>query len=474
MRAKWSEITAGEIISPLQGELISGPPESTFSGLCTDSRKMIPGQLFWALKGERYDGHDFLRMAIDKDAAGIVIQKGYRPEIPYGRDPAVISVTDTLKAIGDLAGWWRHQHSICVAAITGSAGKTTTKEMTAKILEIDAMTLKNKGTFNNLVGLPLTILLMEDAHSRAVLEMGMNRPGEIARLTEIADPDIGLITNVARAHLEGLGDINGVAKAKVELLDKISSTGQVVLNGDDKLLMKTAAPFRRNIMTYGIGSGYDIEAHNIRNLGREGSSFELQYHGTSTPVRLRVPGLQNIFNAMAASAIAFCMKGSPDHISEGLNGFEGINGRFMFTPLPGGATLIDDTYNSNPYSLNAAIDSIKDLLVEKGRVIVGLGEMMELGNETGPAHLEAGRMVAELGAHYFVAMGEHAQEMIEGAISNGVPSAGAVAVNTHKEMAQKLRKEMKKDDLILLKGSRKTGLEKVAEALKSEHLSKHI
>ncbi len=243
MRAKGTEITAGEIISPLQGESISGPPKSTFSGLCTDSRKMIPGRLFWALKGERYDGHDFLRMAIDKDAAGIVIQKGYRPEIPYGRDPAVISVTDTLKAIGDLAGWWRHQHSICVAAITGSAGKTTTKEMTAKILEIDAMTLKNKGTFNNLVGLPLTILLMEDAHSRAVLEMGMNRPGEIARLTEIADPDIGLITNVAGAHLDGLGDINGVAKAKVELLDKISSNGQVVLNGDDKLLMKTRSLF---------------------------------------------------------------------------------------------------------------------------------------------------------------------------------------------------------------------------------------
>ena len=410
-------------------------------------------------------------MAIDKDAAGIVIQKGYRPEIPYGRDLAVISVTDTLKALGDLAGWWRHQHSICVAAITGSAGKTTTKEMTAKILEIDAMTLKNKGNFNNLVGLPLTILLMEDAHSRAVLEMGMNRPGEIARLTEIADPDIGLITNVARAHLEGLGDINGVAKAKVELLDKISSDGQVVLNGDDKLLMKTAAPFRRNIMTYGIGSGYDIEAHNIRNLGLEGSSFELQYHGTSTPVRLRVPGLQNIFNAMAASAIAFCMKESPDRISEGLNGFEGINGRFMFTPLPGGAILIDDTYNSNPYSLNATIGAIKELLlVEKGRVIVGLGEMMELGNETEPAHLEAGRMVAELGAHYFVAMGEHAQKMIEGAISNGLPSARAVLVNTHKEMAQKLRKEMKKDDLILLKGSRKTGLEKVAEALKGELL----
>jgi len=470
MRAKWKEITAGEIISPLQGELTSGPPDAIFSGLCTDSREIVPGQLFWTLKGERYDGHDFLRQVIDKGAAGIVIQRGYRPEIPYGRGLAVITVTDTLKALGDLAGWWRRQHSIRVAAITGSAGKTTTKEMTAKILEINAMTLKNKGNFNNLVGLPLTIFLMEDVHSRAVLEMGMNRPGEIARLTEIADPDIGLITNVARVHLEGLGDINGVAKAKVELLEKISSDGQVVLNGDDELLMKLASPFRRNIMTYGIGSGNDIKAHEIRNLGREGSSFELQYHGNATSVRLRVPGLQNIFNAMAASAIAFCMKESPDHIVDGLNGFEGINGRFMLIPLPDGATLVDDTYNSNPYSLNAAIDSMKGLLVEKGRVIVGLGEMMELGNETVSAHLEAGRMVADLGAHYFMAMGEHAQEMIEGAIGNGLPPDRAMVVNTHKEMAQKLRKVMKKGDLILLKGSRKTGLEKVTEALKNKLL----
>ncbi|MDP6179478.1 MAG: UDP-N-acetylmuramoyl-tripeptide--D-alanyl-D-alanine ligase, partial [Desulfatiglandales bacterium] len=256
MTAKWGEITAGEIISPIKGELKSGTPGSVFTGLSTDSREINPGQLFWALKGEKYDGHDFVEQAIDKGATGIVIKKGYLLKIPPGRSLVLMKVTDTLKALGDLAGWWRHQHGIPVAAITGSVGKTTTKEMTASILGLGALTLKNKGNFNNLIGLPHTLLALEEVHGRAVLEMGMNRPGEIARLTEIADPDIGLITNVARVHLEGLGNIEGVARAKVEMLDKISKDGQVVLNGDDELLMRVASPFQKKTITYGLGSGH--------------------------------------------------------------------------------------------------------------------------------------------------------------------------------------------------------------------------
>ena len=271
MKAKWGEITAGAITAPIQGELISGPPEAVLGGLSTDSRKIIPGQLFWALKGERYDGHDFVEQAIDKGAAGIVMAKGYRPEIPAGRNPVVIAVTDTLKAIGDLGNWWRRQHSIPVAAITGSVGKTTTKEMAASILGLHAKTLKNEGNLNNLIGLPLTLLLLEEAHRRAVLEMGMNRPGEVARLTEIADPDIGLITNVAKAHLEGLGNIEAVARAKVEMLEKMSKEAQTILNGDDGLLMKVASPIQRRVITYGLGPRHPIRADKIRSLGKEGT-----------------------------------------------------------------------------------------------------------------------------------------------------------------------------------------------------------
>lgn len=466
MTAKWGEITVEEIILPIRGELISGRRESLLTGLSTDSRDVIPGQLFWALKGERYDGHDYIQNAVEKGASGIVIKKDYKPEISPRNDCAVITVTDTLKALGDLARWWRDKHSVRVAVITGSVGKSTTKEMTAGILGLRVKTLKNRGNLNNLVGLPLTIFQLTEKHRRAVLEMGMNQPGEIARLTEIANPDVGLITNVARAHLEGVGSIRGVAKAKVELLEKISSDGQVLLNGDDELLMRAALPFGRKITTYGLGSGNEIRAENIRNLGREGVSFELRYYGNSIAIRLRIPGLQNVVNALAASAIAISMKESPNDIVKGLNSFKGIHGRFMLVPLSDDVTLVDDTYNSNPSSLKAVIDSLKELVAAGGRVIVGLGEMLELGDETLSAHREAGGMVADLGAYLFLAMGEHAREMINGAVSRGFPPERARVVDTHQEMGQKIIEIMKKGDLILLKGSRRIGLERVSQILK--------
>ena len=467
MSARWGEITLREIIAPLKGELISGPGDLIIGGLSTDSREIKAGDLFVALKGEKYDGHDFIGQAADKGAAGIVILSGHRPEIPKHRTPAVVVVADTLKALGDLAGWWRHQQKAHVAAITGSTGKTTTKEMTAGILGIGALTLKNKGNFNNLIGLPLTLLMLGKDHRSAVLEMGMNRPGEILRLTEIADPDIGLITNVGRAHLEGLGDIRGVARAKVELIERISSDSQVFLNGDDDVLVEVARAFRKKVSTYGLGPVNHIRAQNIRSLGPEGSTFELQYEGGSIPIRLMVPGIQNVRNALAAATIALHMGASREDIVSGLKGFEGIKGRFMLTTLSGGAILVDDTYNSNPYSLRAALSALKDLKTEKGRILVGLGEMMELGQETVSAHVEAGGLVAEVGAHFLVVMGAHAPEMVRGAVEKGFPSEKTLLVKSHHAMSQALQDVMNTGDLILLKGSRRAGLEKVVESLRA-------
>ena len=468
MTPRWGEITAGKIIAPIRGELIAGSPKAIFSGLSTDSRRIAQAELFWALQGDIYDGHDFVTQAIDKGAAGAVIQKRYRPEISATRNPVLISVADTLEALGDLGNWWRRGHPIPVAAITGSVGKTTTKEMAASILGLNALTLKNEGNLNNLIGLPLTLLLLEKAHRRAVLEMGMNRPGEIARLTEIAEPDVGLITNVGRAHLEGLGDINAVARAKVELLEKMPEKSQAILNGDDELLLRAASPFQRKLTTFGLGPENQIRAEKIKDLGGEGSAFDLEFFGQTQRVRLRVPGRQNVFNALAASAIALSLEASPEHIREGLAGFQGIKGRFMISHLPGDIILVDDTYNCNPTSLKAALDSSRALVAGEGRLIVGLGEMLELGDETVPAHLEAGNMAAEQGAYYFLVMGEHAPQMIEGALSKGLPKQRAIEARSHEEMAQKIGASMNKGDVILLKGSRKMELEKVAEALKGK------
>ena len=409
----------------------------------------------------------FVDAAIRQGAAGAVIETGRKDLASSSHGATVIEVPDTLYALGALAAWWRHQHRALLAAITGSMGKTTTKAMTSAILGLGGKTLSNEGNFNNLVGLPLSLLRLEEAHGAVVLEMGMNRRGEIARLTEIADPDVGLITNVGRVHLEGLGDIYGVARAKVELVEEMSEQGTAILNGDDEILMKAAAPFLRKSMTFGLGPKNDLQGRNVRDLGRDGLLFDLCYRGQSVPMRLRLAGRHHVMNALAASAIAISMGETFEHISEGLSGFEGIKGRFTITNLPVGAVLVDDTYNSNPSSLRAALQHLRSLVPEGGRLIVGLGDMLELGHETGPAHLEAGEMVANLGVDLFLALGEHAELMIQGAVEHGLARTRTARVSNHEEMVRLLQAEIHKGDLIFLKGSRRVGLDRVARGLRN-------
>ncbi len=470
MPAIWGEISAGEITLPIKGTLISGKQQTVFSGISTDSRNIKDADLFWALRGDRFDGHEFAQKAVELGAAGVVVEKDHMPEISHPGNPVIIAVDDSLEAFGDLAGWWRHQHNARVSAITGSAGKTTTKDMTAGILEMGNDTLVTQGNFNNLIGLPITLFNLEEKHKNAVLEMGMNRPGEIARLTGIADPDVGLITNVGMAHLEGVGDIHGVAKAKTELLQKISSKATVILNGDDKLLMEAAAPFQKKAVTFGLNRNNDISASEIQNQGRNGITFKLHYQRDTWPIRLGVPGIQNVSNALAASAVCLCLHEPPEHIVEGLSQFIGAKKRFTLVTLPGDVTLVDDTYNSNPSSLRAALKSVADMRGKGERIIVGLGEMMELGKATISAHQKAGRMVAELNAGYFVAIGEHARDMVDGAVESGMDKNRVEAVNSHEEMTNIIENEMRGGDLILLKGSNKINLGKVVERLKENCL----
>lgn len=466
MSALWGQITAEELLAPLEGSCASGLLKTPFAGLGTDSRKIRPKEIFFALKGEKYDGHDFIKMAVERGASGVVVRKDSHWLGYASRDLVVITVDDTLKALGDLAAWWRHQYDIGVVAITGSTGKTTTKEMTAGILGLGSKSLKNQGNFNNLIGLPLTLLKLKDGYKNAVLEMGMNRPKEISRLTEIADPDVGVITNVGMAHLEGVGDLEGVARAKAELIEKISPKGKLVLNGDDELLMKTAAAFSKEISTFGIKENNDVRACNIRDLGRKGVSFDIRFRDNTWPVKLKVPGLQNLFNALAAASAGLCLHEPPEHIVEGLSLFSGLKGRFMVEQLPRGVTLVDDTYNANPMSLKASLDSAAALVGDGSNMIVGLGEMMELGNVTATAHKEAGRWVAQLDARLFLAMGEHSREMIEGAVDAGMPERQTKLVKTCDEMAKIINEEMRGGNLVLLKGSRKMELGKVVESLK--------
>jgi UDP-N-acetylmuramoyl-tripeptide--D-alanyl-D-alanine ligase len=465
MGAEWGHLRAEEVESATGGEILTGAPDTLLSGISTDSRTILPGQIFWALRGERFDGHDFVPPAFEKGAAALVIEQGHFAEGILPSGCVAISVRDTLKALGDLAAWWRKAHSTRIAAITGSAGKTTTKEMCALILGQKWETLKTQGNFNNLIGLPVTLLRLEMKHTRAVLEMGMNRPGEIGRLTEISDPNVGLITNVGHVHLEGVGDIHGVARAKAELIQRISPGKDIILNGDDPILLSLAIPAGRRITTFGMKHGNDVRAVHVKDDGLSGMGFELIHEKRGIPIRIPVPGRQNIYNALAASAIAFVLGAQAEQIQAGLAAFKGTMGRFQAVPLPNGAFLVDDTYNSNPLSLMAALESVQSMIPKEGRLIVGLGEMLELGAETEKAHLEAGQAVGDLNVALFIALGEHRQSMIEGALQRGLPEDRTFSAENHAVMLGAISEIIRKNDLVLLKGSRKVGLEKVAEGL---------
>jgi UDP-N-acetylmuramoyl-tripeptide--D-alanyl-D-alanine ligase len=463
MAATWGRITAGEIAVAAKGALLAGSARRVIAGVTTDTRTLRPGELFWALVGERFDGHEFMGAALERGAAGVVGEKARVEAMTLPQGCVAVAVEDPLTALGNLASWWRHAHRAEVAALTGSAGKTTTKEMAAAVLDLNGTTLRNRGNFNNLIGLPLTLFALGEEHRYAVLEMGMNRPGEIGRLTEIADPEVGLITNVARAHLEGVGDIRDVARAKGELLDRMRREATAVLNGDDALLMAEARRFQGNVVTFGLGSGNRVRAERVRPLGRGGARFDLVEGEDRTEIRLRVPGRQNVLNALAASAVACSLGVDLKTVSQGLERFKGVPGRFTVLDLPGGGILVDDTYNANPSSLEAALDSLADLTGGQGRVIVCLGDMLELGRETVSAHLEAGEMAAERGAAHLLVLGEQADHVIRGALDRGFAAERAHRMRDHEEMVNGIMDLLEDGDVVLIKGSRGMRLEKVVE-----------
>ncbi len=462
-------IRTKDIVRAISGKLVKGDKDITFSGIKTDSRKIEKGDLFWALKGERFDGHDFISSAINAGAYGAVIKGSYTNKIlgslKDAQDVVIISAQDTLRALGDLAGWWRNQHNVKVIGITGSTGKTSTKEMISHILSIGKKVLKNPGNYNNLIGLPITLLSLDSSHDISVLEMGMNMPGEIRRLTEIADPDIGLITNIGPAHLQGVKDIHGVARAKTELVEKISSNATVFINGDNELLVKSASKYKKQIIRFGKNAKNDIKLERIVSYGIKGSIFRLSWEGRSLELRINVPGISSIMNALAASAICLYLGEPEENIRKGLLMYQGVKGRFEIIALENDNILINDTYNSNPLSLKASMESIKDIKGKRG-LIIGLGDMLELGDYSVHAHREAGRMAAGLNPELFIAMGSFSEEMIEGAREAGMSEHRLLISHDHEEMVYEIEKRLlKKGCIIFLKGSRAMALERVAEGI---------
>ncbi len=453
-----------EVLAATQGELVHLGDRIRFPGVTTDTRAIRRGELFVAIRGPTHDGHDYVAEAARRGAGAVVVERA-GTEQPL--DCGVVVVRETLAALGDLAAFHRRRRAAAVLAVAGSNGKTTTKEMTAAILR-EAFgapaVLHTHGTQNNLVGLPLTLLRLGETQRVAVLELGMNRPGEVWRLAEIAAPDVGVITCVAPEHLEGVGSLHGAAEAEAELFRRLRPSATAVVNADDALVVAAAESFPGRVVRFGTSG--DVRAEDIQDRGLEGSTFRLRVGVDVTEVRLPVPGRHNVGNALAAAALA-ALAGAPLAATRAaLERFEAPSMRMQVQPLPSGVTVINDAYNANPASMAAALQTLG--ASPAARRVAVLGEMRELGAETECAHEALGRMAATVGLDLLVVIGSHAALVRAGAVAAGMSPARIVVAADHTEAGELLRATCQAGDLVLLKGSRGATLEAVLAHLTGE------
>lgn len=447
-----------KIAQVTNGRLAPAGARVVVTGISTDSRKVQAGELFVPLRGEKFDGHDFLVQAVRRGAAACLSE-----EVIAGFPVPVIQVNDTLRALGDLAAACRGEFDGPVTAVTGSSGKTTTKEMLAAILSETAPGLKTEGNFNNLVGLPLTLFRLQPEHRWAVLEMGMSARGEIARLAEIARPEVGVITNVGPAHLETLHGLDGVARAKGELYAALPAGGTAVINADDERVLQIPVANGVRRLLYGFSPQAEVRAEAVAVTGAS-VSFRLVLPAGAWPVQLSVAGRHNVANALAAAAAADALAVPAEAIVSGLQAFRGSRGRMEVIELGNGAVLIEDTYNANPLSVRAALAAL-DEMGAGGRRIAVLGDMLELGSEAASLHRQVGADAAQR-CDFLLLLGAMAAETAAGARQQGMAADHIQIVASHEEAAERLRTLLQPGDRLLVKGSRGMQMEKVGAALR--------
>ncbi|MBI5184241.1 MAG: UDP-N-acetylmuramoyl-tripeptide--D-alanyl-D-alanine ligase [Nitrospinae bacterium] len=456
-----------ELMAATGGTAIAGKADTEFSGIYIDSRKAAEGGLFIAIKGESKNGHLFMEEAMGKGIS-VAILSEREDEIKKfshnaGNRATVIKVDDTLKALHDIARCHRMKFDIPVVGITGSNGKSTVKEMAASILSTKFRVLKNQGNFNNHIGLPLTLFELDETHEAAVLEMGMSGLGEITLLCDTARPGYGAVTNIGEAHLESLGSIENVLKAKKELVDCLDRESGVVLNSDSFGFdaMKNAA--RGRVVSFGMRNKADFTAEEIR-LGDSGIEFSLVARGGKIArCKVMVPGMHNLYNALCAAAVAELLEINGDGIAEGLENYRPLAMR-METLEWNGVMLINDAYNANPASMSAAIETLAGKHVA-GRKIFVAGDMLELGKYSKSAHSRIGKIVAEKKLDFFVTFGDEAEACGMSAIENGFDSSRVKGFKDPEEAAGFLRDFAKKGDCVLLKGSRGMGMERIIKKI---------
>jgi len=460
------DLSVREILNATKGKLICKGAQETMSGISTDTRTIKLGDLFVAIEGPNFDGHNFIGEAIRKGARGAVVNAGARFIAPVvnGFDKSnpymLINVKDTLKAYGDIARFYRMKFNIPFIAVSGSNGKTTTKEMLYKVLGSRFSVLKNEGTENNLIGVPKALLGLGPGHGIGVLELGTNHFGEIRRLAEILAPTTSVITNIGPGHLEFLKSKQGVFKEKTELLRSMGKDGTAILNADDDFLSRIKK-LKCRILRFGIEKECDFKAAGI--ISRDNQT-EFVVNGAHN-FKIRLLARHNIYNALAAISAGFLYKIDYEDIYKALSEFEPVSARLSLKNAEG-VYIIDDTYNSNPQSLAGAIKALADYKTY-GRKILVCADMLELGRSSARYHNEAGRSAALAGIDYLVIVGKFSDAVREGALSNGMRKEAVFFCKNNAAVLDALKDIVRERDVVLLKGSHSMRLGEVADALLS-------
>jgi UDP-N-acetylmuramoyl-tripeptide--D-alanyl-D-alanine ligase len=455
-----AEIRLEELARRVKGRVLQGSPSLVFRGYSIDSRLTRDGDLFFAIVGNR-DGHDFIPQAAAKGALGAVVSGNAAAP---GKDFTLVRVEDTVQALQDLAKSVLADTSVQVVGITGSVGKTTTKEFAAEILSAEYSVLKSEKNFNNRLGLALSLLKLEKRHQVAVVEMGMSAPGEIAGLTRIAPPDVSVITNIHPVHLQFFGSMEGIALAKKEILDGTKDGGTAVLNGDDPRVAGIAASWKGRRVLFGRSPACDVSASNIRHRGYDGLSLELTYGREGTAIDLPFIYESFVDCFLAAAAAAYAMSLPMAAVISKAPSLKPYAMRGTLILLGKGIRLIDDSYNSNPGALDAALKTLAFLPAPR-RVAV-LGDMLELGEKEGEFHAGAGRTAARSGWDLLVTVGPLARRMAEGAAAAGMDRARILSFSDSIEAAGGIVPLLREGDMVLVKGSRGMGMERIVEVLK--------
>ena len=443
------------------GVILRGDPETAVESYSIDTRTLQPGDLFFALVGPNHDAHGFVGQAIGKGAKAVVISRGRAGDFPG--EAAILRVADTTRALQDLGAAVRRQQPLTVVGITGSSGKTTTKEMTAAILQEAMPTLKSTGNLNNTFGLPLCLLGVQPEHRAAVLEMGMSYPGEMARLAEIADPDVGVLINVYPVHLEHFPSVAAIADAKGELFRGMRPDAVAVFNADDPEVSRVVAAHRGRKISFGFTEGCDVRGTDLRSTAAGGCAFRIAGLDSGLDAEIHFPGRHHVANALAAATAAHAAGADREAIRTGLARTRPLPMRGALLRFPGEVRVLDETYNSNPKAMERTLETLTAAAAR--RKVVASGDMLELGPTEAEAHRRLGRQIADSGASLFVAVGPLSRLAAESARAAGL--AQTRHFDTSSAAADFLAGALQPGDLVLVKGSRGMAMERLIEAIRA-------